>query len=422
MRRLAALLAAFVVAGCTGSGNAAQTTPTPKPTPTAISTPTPETPNPTPLLATPSGPSADNSSFKFTRIASGLQSPLYLTDAGDGSGRLFIVEQAGRIRVVKNGTLLAVPFLDIRSLVESGGERGLLSVAFHPQFKTNGVFVVDYTRASNTPADVGDTMIARYTASPTSDVAVRTSGRALLVISQPQANHNGGLVKFGPDGHLYIGMGDGGAGGDVGSGHAPEGNGQSLKTLLGKVLRIDVGATGPYTVPADNPNLGAGARREIWAYGVRNPWRFSFDRATGDLYIADVGQNRWEEIDFQPASSTGGVNYGWPVWEGTHRYSSGAAPAGDTKPIAEYGHVNGACSVTGGYVYRGAKIPALSGFYIFGDYCNGHLWTLVKLGGAWRLSSLRDTPYLITSFGEDSAGELYLMDQKGAVYRFDPAR
>jgi glucose/arabinose dehydrogenase len=391
------------------------------PTATAIATPTPS-PTPSPLFATPSGPSADNSSFKFTRIASGLQSPVYLTDAGDGSGRLFIVEQSGRIRVVKNGVLLAAPFLDIRSLVASGGERGLLSVAFHPQFKTNGVFVVDYTRASNTPADVGDTVIARYTVtSPSSDVADRNSGQALLIINQPQPNHNGGLVKFGPDGHLYIGMGDGGGGGDVGSGHAPEGNGQSVKTLLGKILRIDVGATGPYTVPADNPNLGSGARREIWAYGLRNPWRFSFDRATGDLYIADVGQNAWEEIDFQPASSTGGVNYGWPVWEGNHRYRSGVALAGDTRPIAEYGHVNGACSVTGGYVYRGAKIPALSGFYIFGDYCNGHLWTLVKFGGVWRLSSLRDTSYVISSFGEDSAGELYLVDLNGAVYRFDPA-
>ena len=212
------------------------------------------------MLATPSGPSADNSSFKFTRIASGLQSPVYLTDAGDGSGRLFIVEQTGRIRVVKNGVLLPTPFLDIRSLVASGGERGLLSVAFHPQFKTNGVFIVDYTRASSTPADVGDTVIARYTASPTSDVAVRTSGRALLTIKQPQANHNGGLVKFGPDGHLYIGMGDGGAGGDVGSGHAPEGNGQSLKTLLGKILRIEVAATGPYTIPGRQPRTGPGVQ------------------------------------------------------------------------------------------------------------------------------------------------------------------
>jgi glucose/arabinose dehydrogenase len=319
--------------------------------------------------------------------------------------------------------LLPAPFLDIRSLVASGGERGLLSVAFHPQFKTNGIFIVDYTRASSTPANVGDTVIARYTdPSPTSDVADRTSGWALLTIKQPQPNHNGGLVKFGPDGYLYVGMGDGGAGGDVGSGHAPEGNGQSVKTLLGKILRIEVAATGPYTIPAGNPGLGQGSRPEIWAYGLRNPWRFSFDRATGDLYIADVGQNAWEEIDFQPGAGTGGVNYGWPLWEGQHRYRAGPARPGDTKPIAEYSHVGGACSITGGHVYRGAMIPALSGFYIFGDYCNGRLWTLVKFGGAWRLSGLRDTPYSISSFGEDEAGELYLLDHGGTVYRFDPAR
>jgi glucose/arabinose dehydrogenase len=407
MRTLAAMLAILVVTGCAGSGNTSQ----PKATGTAASTPT------------PSGPSADNGSFKFTRIASGLQSPVYLTGAGDGSGRIFIVEQTGRIRIVKNGGLLPAPFLDIRSLVESGGERGLLSVAFHPQFKTNGIFIVDYTRASNTPANVGDTVIARYrVTSPTADVADRASGQTLMTIDQPQPNHNGGLVKFGPDGYLYVGMGDGGAGGDVGSGHAPEGNGQSVKTLLAKILRIGVAATGPYTVPAGNPHLGQGSRPEIWAYGVRNPWRFSFDRATGDLYIADVGQNAWEEIDFQPSAGTGGVNYGWPLWEGEHRYRAGPARPGDTKPIAEYSHVGGACSVTGGYVYRGAKIPALSGFYIFGDYCNGRLWTLVKFGGAWRLSALRDTPYSISSFGEDEAGELYLVDHVGTVYRFDPAR
>jgi glucose/arabinose dehydrogenase len=417
VRTLALVLAtAFLVTGCSGSGATSQSTPA------ATATPTLPTPTSTPPLATPSGPSADNRSFKFTKIAGGLQSPVYVTGAGDGSGRLFIVEQAGRIRVVKNGVLLAKPFLDIRSLVASGGERGLLSVAFHPQFKANGVFIVDYTRASTTAADVGDTVIARYRASPpTGDVADQRSGEALLTIKQPQANHNGGLVKFGPDGLLYIGMGDGGAGGDIGSGHAPQGNGQSLTTLLGKILRIEVNATGRYRIPASNPDLGPGARREIWAYGLRNPWRFSFDRATGDLYIADVGQNAWEEIDYQLSASKGGVNYGWPAWEDSHRYRSDVTLTGDTKPIAEYSHAGGQCSVTGGYVYRGARIPALAGFYIFGDYCAGRLWTLVRFQGAWRLSSLRNTPYSISSFGEDDAGELYLVDQKGTVYRFDPA-
>jgi glucose/arabinose dehydrogenase len=322
---------------------------------------------------------------------------------------------------VKDGVLLPAPFLDIRSLVASGGERGLLSVAFHPQFKANGVFVVDYTRASSTPANVGDTIIARYTAQPGADVADRGSAQVLLTINQPQPNHNGGLVKFGPDGLLYIGMGDGGNGSDIGPGHAPQGNGQSLTTLLGKILRIEVDATGPYTVPAGNPNLGGGTRKEIWAYGVRNPWRFSFDRATGDVYIGDVGQGSWEEIDFQPSGAKGGANYGWPSWEGTHRFRAGAARAGDTKPIAEYSHAGGRCSVTGGYVYRGARIPALSGYYVFADYCSGTLMSLVRFGGKWRLSAVRPTSYAISSFGEDDDGELYVVDHNGVVYRFDPA-
>ena len=346
---------------------------------------------------------------------------MFVTGAGDGSGRLFIVEQIGRIRILQNGALLPASFFDIRSLVVSGGERGLLSVAFHPQFKTNGVLVVDYTRASKTPSEVGDTVIERFTAAPNANVANVASGQILMVINQPQPNHNGGLVKFGPDGLLYIGMGDGGSSGDSGSGHAPQGNGQSLTTLLGKLLRIDVAATGRYTIPAGNPNFGAGTRREIWAYGLRNPWRFSFDRATGDLYIGDVGQDAWEEIDFQTAGFAGGANYGWPLWEATHRYRSGPAPAGDTKPVAEYSHDGGQCSMTGGYVYRGARIPALSGFYLFGDYCTGRIWSLVKFAGHWRLSLLRDTAYQISSFGEDDAGELYLVALSGAVYRFDPA-
>jgi glucose/arabinose dehydrogenase len=421
MRHVAAMFAASIaITSCSGSGGTAQSTPTAtSPTPT-VPSPT-SSPTPGPVLATPTSASADKTSFKFTRIAAGLSSPVYVTGAGDGSGRVFIVEQIGRIRVVKAGMLLPAPFLDIRSLVVAGGERGLLSVAFDPQFKTNGAFFVDYTRASKTVADVGDTVIARYISSPGADVADRTSAQVLLTINQPQPNHNGGLVRFGPDGLLYIGMGDGGNGSDIGPGHAPEGNGQSLTTLLGKILRIQVGATGPYTVPADNPNLGGGARKEIWAYGVRNPWRFSFDRATGDLYIGEVGQGKWEEIDFQPSGAKGGANYGWPTWEGTHRFRAGTARPGDTKPIAEYSHAGGRCSVTGGYVYRGARIPALSGYYVFGDYCTGTLMTLVRFGGKWRLSALRPTPYSISSFGEDDDGELYVVDHNGAVYRFDPA-
>ena len=422
MRRLSAVcLTAWVITGCSGSGDTSGASPAARPTPTA-SAPAP-TSSATPSLATPRGPTPDKSSFKFTRIAAGLQNPLYVTGAADGSGRLFIVEQIGRIRIVQNGALLPTSFLDIRSLVAlSGSEQGLLSVAFHPQFKSNGVFFVDYTRGSKTPSEVGDTVIARYTVSPPDgDVASPASGQTLLVINQPQSNHNGGLVKFGPDGLLYIGMGDGGSRADTGAGHAPQGNGQSLATLLGKMLRIDVGATGPYKIPAGNPTFGAGAKPEIWAYGLRNPWRFSFDRATGELYIGDVGQDAWEEIDQQDAGFAGGANYGWPAWEATHRFRSDPAPVGDVKPIAEYSHSSGQCSVTGGYVYRGVRIPALSGFYLFGDYCTGRIWTLVRFGGTWRMSQVRDTAFLISSFGEDDAGELYVVDLNGAVYRFDPA-
>ena len=373
------------------------------------------TPSPSPIPS-PTAASVRRGSFTLTRIAHGLDEPVYVTGAGDGSGRLFVVEQPGRIRVIKGGRLLARPFLDIRSLVTAGSERGLLSVAFHPDFATNGVFVVDYTRSYG---HVGDTVIARYHAAPGSDVADARSGQTLLTIYQPQANHNGGLVKFGPDGHLYVGMGDGGGGGDTGAGHAPQGNGQSLSTLLGKILRIDVGATGPYTIPADNPKPGGG-RPEIWAYGLRNPWRFSFDAATHDLYIADVGQNSWEEVDFQAAASRGGENYGWPVFEATHRYRAGARLTGDVKPVAEYSHAGGNCSVTGGYVYRGQRVPSMYGFYVFADYCSGVVRTLVRFEGHWRMSTLIDTVFQVSSLGEDDAGELYLVNRTGAVYRFDP--
>ena len=405
-----------MVVGCAGPQ---ETSKLPTPSPSAIASPSlSPSPAASPALASPTSETVKSGSFKLTRVAGGLKSPVDVTNAGDGSGRLFIVEQAGRVLVMKGGAVLSTPFLDIRSLVASGGERGLLSVAFHPDFATNGVFIVDYTRSTG---HVGDTVIARYKAVPGADVADATSGETLLTITQPQSNHNGGLVSFGPDGYLYIGMGDGGNAGDVGAGHAPQGNGQSLSTLLGKLLRIDVPATGPYMVPAGNPNLGSGARREIWAYGLRNPWRFSFDRATHDLYVGDVGQNAWEEVDFRPASTRGGENYGWPVFEGTHAYRSGVSLAGDVKPVAEYSHAGGSCSVTGGHVYRGQKIPSMFGFYVFGDYCSGVLRSLVLFGGRWTMATMTKTSFLVSSFGEDESGELYLVDLAGAIYRFDPA-
>ena len=402
----------ILATGCVGQNSTARATPTsPRVSPPA---------SPTPSQTTPTTTSPDKDSFRLTLVTSGLQSPVYATYAADGSDRLFIVEQTGRIRVLKSGQLLAAPFLDIQSLVVSGGERGLLSVAFHPDFASTGIFVVNYTRASSNAADVGDTVIARYRVTPPgADVANPSTGQILLTVDQPPPNHTGGLAVFGPDGMLYVGMGDGGNGGDVGAGHAPEGNGQSLTTLLGKMLRIQVGRTGPYTVPSDNPNLGAGTRREIWAYGLRNPWRFSFDRATDNMYIGDVGQNAWEEIDFQPAGGVGGANYGWPVWEGSHAYRGGQL-VGDIKPAADYSHAGGNCSVTGGYVYRGSRIPSLQGFYFYGDYCSGKLWSLVQLGGQWHASLILDTDFLISSFGEDQTGELYVVDLRGSVYRFDP--
>ena len=268
-------------------------------------------------------------------LATGLESPVYVTHAGDGSGRLFVVEQAGVIRIIRNGRLLARPFLDVRSRVISGGEMGLLSVAFHPQYASNGRFFVNYTANS----DSLRTVIAEYRVSDAPDVAGRAE-RVLLEIAQPYRNHNGGLNLFGPDGMLYIGMGDGGSGGD------PHNNGQRLDTLLGKLLRLDVNGEAPYGVPRDNPFVGrAGARGEIWAYGLRNPWRFSFDRATGRLFLADVGQNRWEEIDLLEK----GGNYGWRLMEGAHCFNpeTGCSTTGLILPIAEYGRELG-CSVTGG--------------------------------------------------------------------------
>jgi glucose/arabinose dehydrogenase len=346
------------------------------------------------------------------RIAGELDRPVYLTHAGDGSGRLFIVEKPGRIRIVKDGDLLPDPFLDITDRTRStGNEQGLLGLAFDPQYRTNGRFFVDYIDLN------GNTVVARYLVSADNpDKADPASGAAILRVNQPYANHNGGDLVFGPDGYLYIGMGDGGSAGD------PLGNGQRLDTLLGKLLRIDV-RSDPYAIPPDNPFLGrAGARPEIWAYGLRNPWRFSFDRATGDLYIGDVGQDAYEEIDFQPAGSAGGQNYGWNIMEGLHPYKGGDT-AGLVPPVAEYSHDGGNCSVTGGYVYRGTRIPPLQGTYLFGDYCTGTIWVLRRIAGEWRMADWSGFSFgfPISSFGEDESGELYILDYKaGAAFIFEP--
>ncbi len=343
-------------------------------------------------------------------IAGGLDRPVYLTHSGDGSGRLFLVEKPGTIRIVQGGALLPAPFLDIRDLVKSSGsEQGLLGLAFAPDYSSSGRFFVHYIDQD------GNTVIARYRASSDPDLADPASAAVILRIDQPYANHNGGDLAFGPDGYLYIGMGDGGSEGD------PLGTGQRLDTLLGKILRIDVrGDT--YAIPVDNPFLNQqGARPEIWAYGLRNPWRFSFDRATGDLYIGDVGQDSYEEIDFQAAGSAGGPNYGWSIMEGFHPYKGGSI-AGLTPPVAEYDHTSGNCSVTGGYVYRGSAISALAGIYVFGDYCTGQTWVLHRFPEGWGMAQWFGMNIAISSFGEDEAGELYVLDYRGGgAFRLEPA-
>jgi glucose/arabinose dehydrogenase len=349
----------------------------------------------------------DPNAYALRKIVSGLDEPVDLKHAGDGSGRLFVVEQAGRIRIIRNGVLQPDPFLDIEPLVNSrGNEQGLLGLAFHPDYESNAFFFVNYTDVN------GDTVVARYSVSADDpNRADPASAKILLQVDQPFANHNGGDLVFGPDGYLYIGLGDGGSAGD------PQGNGQTLSTLLGKLLRIDINNGDPYAIPPGNPFLGRPeVRPEIWAYGLRNPWRYAFDRATGDLYIADVGQNALEEINFQPAGSPGGENYGWNLYEGSRAYEGGPAE-GLIMPVAEYSHAEG-CSVTGGYVYRGPGLPALDGVYLYGDYCSGQVWALYRTASGWENTALFEAFFFISSFGEDEAGELYLLDHRGgAVYQ-----
>lgn len=356
--------------------------------------------------------SSDSLSLKT--MATGLDFPLYLTTAPGDNSRLFIVEKGGLIRIIKNGALLGTPFLDIRNLVSTGSEQGLLGLAFDPSYAANGRFYVSYTDT------VGDSRIIRYLVSGNPDVAQAAPDRVLLTIDQPFANHNGGDIVFGPDGYLYIGMGDGGSGND------PQGNGQDLSDLLGSLLRIDVRPQGDYAVPGNNPFISQpAARSELWDFGLRNPWRFSFDRETGDLYIADVGQNAREEINVAPAAQGRGkgLNYGWNIMEGT-LCTPGVNPdcnkTGLTLPVLDYDHSSGNCSVTGGYVYRGSAIPEIRGTYFYADYCAGWVKSFVYRNGA--ATDLKDWESLrpggnITSFGEDGQGELYILTSQGGVYR-----
>jgi glucose/arabinose dehydrogenase len=354
-----------------------------------------------------------SASVKLTKVGT-FSSPDYVTQPPGDARRLFVVEQGGKIRIVRDGRVLRTPFLDISSQIVSGGEQGLLGLAFAPDYARSGRFYVDYTDRN------GDTRIVEYRRGSSADRAIPRSARQLLFQDQPESNHNGGQLAFGPDGLLYIGLGDGGGGDDQ---HGPIGNAQNLGTLLGKILRIDPRPSGgrPFGIPADNPFVGRrGAKAAIYAWGLRNPWRFSFDRATGDLTIGDVGQDHVEEVDFQAKGTGRGANFGWRAWEGTRHEDPSVRVSGDVKPVLQYTHAHG-CSVTGGYVIRDPRLRALAGRYVYGDFCAGDLFTarLAQDGASGRSALGFHVPSL-SSFGEDGSGRVYVVSLDGPVYRLDP--
>ena len=406
MKRLPILIGILLTAlACGGNGIPAPTVTPLSPlgaasTPQTESQPQPESaespPTQAPVQSALQFP--DPTQYEWKLVINGFTRPVDLQSAHDGSGRLFVIEKYGVIRLVKDWLPSPQPFLDISDRVNEGGnEMGLLGFAFHPDFEQNGYFYVNYTGAG------GHTRISRFTAN--GDTADPNSEQVLMVIEQPYSNHNGGKVAFGPDGYLYLGLGDGGLAGD------PHKHGQNTQSLLGKILRIDVNHGSPYSIPADNP-FG----NEVWAYGLRNPWRFSFDRLTGDLYIGDVGQGEWEEVDYLPIGSPSGANFGWSVMEGGHGYD-GLFQEGMLLPVAEYSHSNpySGCSVTGGYVYRGS-MSEWNGIYLYGDYCTGTVWGLILSNGQWQTQVMFETGLSITSFGEDENGELYLVSDAGGIY------
>ena len=363
-------------------------------------------------LALPAAAIAPPPAAAVREVASGFVFPVEIADPHDASGRLFVAEQGGRIMITRNGAVLPTPFLDLTSRIAQGGERGLLGLVFHPQFATNRRFFVFYTILPD-----GDLRVSSFLASAANpDLADPASELEVITIPHSAAaNHNGGHLAFGPDGYLYIGTGDGGGAGD------PLGNGQNLTTLLGKLLRLDVSAAGGYAIPPDNPAYAGitGARREVWAYGLRNPWRYSFDRTTGDLYIGDVGQNLIEEVDYLPAGTPGGVNFGWPVFEGDSCYNAATCSlANHTPPVLQYSHVPaGGFSITGGFVYRGSAFPALRGYYLYADYVTGRVWAAAQQGGAWSSFVLFEPPsdvFAPSSFGEDANGEIYIASHMAA--------
>ncbi len=381
--------------------------------------PLPDSPDPLPGSPDPlpSPPALLPNSVGLRPLVAGFSEPTHITNAGDGSDRLFVVQKGGTIQILKNGVALPTAFLDIGDRLINQGEQGLLSVAFPQNYETTGNFYVYYTNKD------GDNVVSRFQTSANADQAIASSEQIVLTIPHPvQTNHNGGHLAFGADGYLYIAPGDGGGSGD------PNNNAQNPRSLLGKVLRIDVGSPGvsTYTIPSTNPFVGSQDptdlyRDEIWALGLRNPWRFSFDRLTQDLYIADVGQNAFEEVNFQPASSPGGENYGWKILEASTRYNNSTASTdGLVLPVAEYPHAQGR-SITGGYVYRGSD-PTLQGIYFYGDFVNGKLWGLRREGNLWENKLLLDSAYGISTFGEDEAGNLYVADYfGGGIYQLTAA-
>jgi glucose/arabinose dehydrogenase len=379
---------------------------TPLPNTATVAPTQPATATQTPSISSPvqfPNPEA----YEWRMIADGLVQPIGITNAGDGSNRLFVLEQSGSIRVIQGNELLPEPFLNITDRVSCCGERGLLGLAFHPQYTENGLFFINYTDLD------GNTVIARFQASDEVNRATSGSEIKLLTVEQPFPNHNGGGMAFGPDGYLYIGLGDGGSGGD------PLGNAQNKNVFLGKILRINVDQGDLYGIPPDNPFIQDDGAPEVWFYGLRNPWRLSFDQLTGDLFIGDVGQSSWEEIDYIPAGNPGGLNFGWNYLEGTHPYASSAAPDEVmlTGPVAEYGHDQG-ISVIGGVVYRGEQLPAWQGIYFYGDYGSGFIWGLLPAAdGSWQDRVLFHTSSSITAFGEDISGEVYYVSYQGGVYQ-----
>lgn len=362
----------------------------------------------------------DPSKVTLVEIASGFDHPLLVTNAGDGSNRLFVLEQAGKIWIIMEGVRLTQPFADFSGLASQDinfgySERGLLGLAFHPNYEENGLVFVNYTDQN------GTTQLARYRISGDPNLLDMSSGEILLTVPQPYRNHNGGHLEFGPDGYLYMSLGDGGSAGD------PLLAGQDLTNILGKIIRIDIDSVTDdklYSIPEDNPFIDdPNAVPEIWAYGLRNVWRFSFDSATGDAYIADVGQNIWEEVNFLPADAPAGANFGWNIFEASVPYAGNTAPDGMIYPIAEYSHSRGDCSITGGYIYRGEAVPELTAAYVYGDYCTGNMWAAYRdAAGEWQSNAFLQPRFQLSSFGVDEANELYVVDYgDGRVLQFAAA-